>query len=54
MVMIMAKVFQLTGMTFFERVYTWFDIVFYSFNTIASQFALSGEGIESMNKQRIL
>jgi hypothetical protein len=36
MVMIMAKVFHLTGSSFFKRVYTWFDIVFYSFNTIAS------------------
>ena len=54
MVLIMAKVFSLTGMSFFKRVYTWFDIVFYTFNTIASQFALQGDGIESMEIQRIL
>jgi hypothetical protein len=32
----MAKVWSLTGSSFFQRVYTWFDIIFYSFNIIAS------------------
>ena len=54
MVAIMAKVWSLTGSSFFQRVYTWFDIIFYSFNIIASQYALIGEGVEHIEVQRIL
>jgi hypothetical protein len=54
MVIIMARVFYLTGSSFFKRVYTWFDIVFYSLNTIANMLALSGDGISSMETQRLL
>ena len=50
----MAKVFALTGSSFFKRIYTWFDIFFYTFNTIASMMALRGEGLETIEQQRIL
>ena len=50
----MAKVFSLTGSSFFKRIYTWFDVVFYSLNTIASYKAMSGDGLETLKSQRIL
>jgi hypothetical protein len=54
MVLIMAKVFTLTGSSFFKRIYTWFDIMFYLLNTIASFMALTGEGLQTIEKQRKL
>ena len=54
MVLIMAKVFTLTGSSFFSRIYTWFDIFFYTLNTIASFKALTGEGLETIEQQRKL
>jgi hypothetical protein len=36
MVGIMCKIFMFQGRSFFYRVFTWIDIVFYSLNTIAS------------------
>ena len=54
MVLIMAKVIQLTGSSFFKRVYTWFDIIFYSFNTVASFEALKENGLETIEYQRNL
>jgi hypothetical protein len=54
MVLIMAKVFTLMGSSFFSRIYTWFDIFFYTLNTIASFKALTGEGLETIEQQRKL
>ena len=53
MVFIMAKIFSFTGKSFFYRVYTWFDIVFYTLNTIASQLSLT-DGVDSQENIRKL
>ena len=53
MVCIMIRIFMKTGKSFFYRVYTWFDIVFYTLNTIASQYAFS-ENYDSQGMIRIL
>lgn len=50
----MGKVITLQGSSFFRRVYTWFDIIFYSLNTMASALALQGEGMGTIERQRIL
>jgi hypothetical protein len=41
------------GMKFFQRVYTWFDIIFYILNTIANQYVLNGNA-DSIKTQRVL
>ena len=46
MLTIMAQIFYFTGKSFFYRVYTWFDITFYTLNTIASQLSLT-DGLDS-------
>ena len=53
MLTIMAQIFYFTGKSFFYRVYTWFDIFFYTLNTIASQLSLT-DGLESQNLIRKL
>ena len=33
---IQVRVAMLTGKSYFKRVYTWFDVCFYSLNTVAN------------------
>jgi hypothetical protein len=54
MIFVMIKMFSLTGIQFFKRVFTWFDIFFYILNTIQSLMAIQGEGLESLQHQRVL
>jgi hypothetical protein len=43
-----------TGKTFFYRVFTWLDIVFYSLNCKTNNEALFGDESKSLRSQRIL
>ena len=43
MVVIMIRTYFLAARNYFDRVYTWFDIMFYTLNTIANQFAFYPE-----------
>ena len=52
MVSIMIRTYILAARNYFDRVYTWFDIMFYTLNTIANQFAFYQESY--IEVQRIL
>ena len=54
MVAIMVRVAMFTGKSFFERVFTWFDVAFYSLNTIAMNMSLYGDELKTVRLQRVL
>ena len=55
MLVIMARVYSLTGKKFLLRVYTWFDLTFYILNSIANFEILAISSHEdSIRGQRVL
>ena len=52
--LIMIRVFMLTGKKYLYRVYTWFDLTFYIFNTIANFHLLTKENEDSIKDMRVL
>jgi len=54
MVAIMVRVAMFTGKSFFQRVFTWFDVAFYTLNTIANNYALLGDELKTVKMQRVL
>jgi hypothetical protein len=54
MMMVMVRVFMLTGVKYLYRVYTWFDLTFYILNSIANLKILLGENEKTIKEQRVL
>ena len=54
MLIIMWRVFTLTGRKYLYRIYTWFDLTFYILNSIANFRILTSNDDSAISQQRVL